>query len=259
VTGTRNRWHLAGIRLWLPLLLLATWQVLAQFGILNPLLFPPPSKLLAAAARMWGTGELTGHLRASMMRMAAGLAIGAGAGLLCGLGMGASATVRRSLELLISGLYSTPKLTLLPVVMLLVGVGPKAGIILIAASSFSMMAIHCLDAVRNLNRAYVDLAVNYGAGRRAIFFKVYLPGCLPQIFTGFRLAVGRALVMTVSVEMIIATNGMGSMIWTAWQTFTTEKLYVALLVIAGTGALFHYALLWFEKILIPWKATGDSV
>jgi ABC-type nitrate/sulfonate/bicarbonate transport system permease component len=259
MTAARNRGQIAATRLWLPLLLLAAWQVLAQSGILNPLLFPPPSKLVAAAVRMWGTGELGGHLRASMVRMLAGLSIGAGAGLLCGLGMGASSTVRRSLELLISSLYSTPKLTLLPVAMLLVGVGQKAGIILIAVSSFSMMAIHCLDAVRNLNRAYVDLAVNYGAGPGAIFFKVYLPGCLPQIFTGFRLSAGRALVMTISVEMIIATNGLGSMIWMSWQTFTTEKLYVALLAIAGTGALFHYALLWFEKILIPWKATGDSV
>jgi ABC-type nitrate/sulfonate/bicarbonate transport system permease component len=192
------------------------------------------------------------------MRLAVGLAIGSGAGLFCGLAMGASRTVRRSLEFILSGLYSTPKLALLPLVMLLVGVNESAGIILIAASSFSIMAIHCLDAVRNLNRAYVDLARNYGAGASAVFFKVYLPGCLPQIFTGFRLAVGRALVMTISVEIIIASKGMGSLIWMAWQTFTPEKLYIAVLVIAGTGALLHYALLWFEKMLIPWKAS-DSV
>ncbi len=259
MTEARNRGRDAALRVWLPVLFLATWQILAQLQILNPLLFPPPTKLLVAAGRMLSTGELTGHIRASLMRLVAGLAIGSGAGLFCGLAMGASRTARRSFEFVISGLYSTPKLALLPVVMLLVGVGEKAGIILIATSSFSMMAIHCLDAVRNLNRAYVDLAINYGAGRRAVFFKVYLPGCLPQIFTGFRLAVGRALVMTISVEMIIASNGMGSLIWMAWQTFTPEKLYVAVLMIAGTGALFHYALLWFEKMLIPWKATGDSV
>jgi ABC-type nitrate/sulfonate/bicarbonate transport system permease component len=259
MTRARNRWRDLATRVWLPLLFLAAWQVLAQLQILNPLLFPPPSKLLAAAGRMLSTGELTGHLRASMARLAAGLAIGSAAGLFCGLAMGASGAARRSLEFMISGLYSTPKLTLLPVVMLLVGVGEKAGIILIATTSFGMMAIHCLDAVRNLNRAYVDLAVNYGAGRREVFFKVYLPGCLPQIFTGFRLAVSRALVMTVSVEMIMARNGMGSMIWMAWQTFTTEKLYVAVLLIAGSGALFHYTLRWCETRLIPWKTAGDRV
>src|SRR5579864_6576634 len=181
-----NRWKDAASRMWLPVLFLAAWQILAQLRILNPLLFPPPSKLLVTAGRMLSTGELAGHLRSSLMRLVTGVAIGSGAGLFCGLAMGASRTARRSLEFIISGLYSTPKLALLPVVMLLVGVGEEASIVVIAASSFSMMAIHSLDAVRNLNRAHVDLAINYGAGRGAVFFKVYLPGCLPQIFTGFR-------------------------------------------------------------------------
>ena len=255
----RNPWRDAAIRAWLPVLLLAAWQILAQLRILNPLLFPPPSKLLVAAGLLLRSGDLSAQLRVSLLRLAAGLAIGSGAGLFCGLAMGASRSARRSLEFIVFGLYSTPKLTLLPVVMLLIGVDNKAGIVLTALTGFGLMAIHCVDAVRNLNRAYVDLAINYGAGRRAVFFKVYLPGCLPQIFTGFRLALGRALVMTISVEMIISSNGMGSMIWKAWQTFTAEKLYVAVLVIAGTGALFHYALLWFEKLLIPWKATGDNM
>ena len=255
----RQPWRDASIRVWLPLLLLAGWQIQAQFGILNPLVFPPPSKLVATAGAMWSSGSLAEDLRVSLARLAAGLAAGAGAGLFCGLAMGAWPTARRSLEFIVSGLYSTPKLTLLPVAMLLVGVNAKAGVVLTALSSFSMMAIHCWDAVRNLNRAYVDLAVNYGAGRRAVFFKVYLPGCLPQIFTGFRLSVGRALVMTVSVEMIISSNGVGSIIWKAWQTFRTDRLYVAVLLIAATGALFHYALLWLEKVLIPWKAADEKV
>ncbi|HLG95227.1 MAG TPA: ABC transporter permease [Bryobacteraceae bacterium] len=255
--GPRQRGRNILIRVWIPVALLACWEILVRSGILNPVLFPPPSKLLAASASMIASGELTTHFRFSLTRLVAGLAIGAGAGLFCGLGMGAWRSAARSLEFIVSALYSTPKLTLLPVVMLLVGVGEQAGIILIAVASFSMMAIHCLDAVRNLNRAYVDLAVNYGADRKAVFFKVYLPGCLPQIFTGFRLATGRALVMTVSVEMIIASNGLGSMIWNAWQNFRPEKLYVAVAVVAGTGALFHYALLWFERTLAPWKAIGE--
>ncbi len=125
----------------------------------TPLLFPPPSKLITAAGRMLSTGELTGHLRRHSHTNGAWThAIGSRGGeLFCGLAMGASASVRRSLEFLISGLYSTPKLALLPVVMLLVGVGEKAGIILIAATSFGMMAIHCLDGVRNLNQARTSI------------------------------------------------------------------------------------------------------
>ncbi len=241
------------MRLWLPLLVLTGWQALVQFNILNPLLFPPPSKLLSTALGMLSTGELARHFQISLVRFFSGLVLGCGVGLFYGLAMGASTRARRSLEGPLTALYSTPKLALLPVVMLFAGVGEKAAIALIATASFSMMAIHCLDAVRNLNRAYVDLARNYGAGGREVFFKVYLPGCMPQVFTGFRLSAGRALVTTISVEMVMASRGMGSLIWMAWQTFTPDKLYVGVFVVAGTGALLHYTLLGLEKVLIPWQ------
>jgi ABC-type nitrate/sulfonate/bicarbonate transport system permease component len=82
---------------------------------------------------------------------------------------------------------------------------------------------------------------------------VYLPGCLPQIFTGLRLAAGRALIMTISVEMVNPTNGAGAMIFTAWQTFATDKLYCTIAATAATGAVLHYSLQRIERRLIPWK------
>ena len=252
----RGVWRIAAMRLWLPVLFIAAWQVLVQIGILNSVLFPAPLTLLRSAGTMLSTGELPRHFRISLIRLASGLAIGAALGSFYGLAMGASLRVRQSLEGPLSALYSTPKLALLPVVMLLVGVGEWAGILLIASTSFTMMAVHCLDAVRNLDRGYVDLARNYGAGNKELFFKVYLPGCMPQIFTGFRLSAGQALVMTISVEMIMASHGMGSLIWMAWQTFTPDRLYIAVFVVAGTGALLHYTLLYVEKLLIPWKSPA---
>jgi len=239
--------------LWLPLALLVSWQVLASAGILDALFFPPPSALLIAAGRMIASGELGGQIRVTLVRMLTGFLAGSLAGLLCGLLMGAVTAVRHSLEPLISALYSTPKLTLLPMLMLFLGVGDSARILLIAIGCFVLTAVHGLDAVRSINFTYVELAINYGAGPLAVFRKVYLPACLPQVFTGLRLSLGRALVMTISVELVGSSDGLGSMIWMAWQTFATEKLYVAVFVTAASGALFHKSLQRLEARLIPWR------
>ena len=139
--------------------------------------------------------------------------------------------------------------------MLLVGIGDASRIILIASGSFIMMAMHALDAVRGINTNYLDMARNYGAGRMMIFRKVYLRACLPQIFTGLRLALGRGLMITVAVELVSCPDGLGSMIWMGWQTFATEKLYVGVLVVALLGALLHNSLRKLEEMTIPWKAA----
>ncbi|MBM3745382.1 MAG: ABC transporter permease [Acidobacteria bacterium] len=241
-------------KLWLPVSVLILWQALAWAGAADPLFFPPPSKMLASAAQMTLSGELPGHVRATLARMAAGFLAGAAPGLGIGLLMGVAPRVRQTLEPIISAIYSTPKLSLFPMLMLLLGVGEAARTVLIAAASFTITAMHALDAVRNLERVFVEMAVNYGARRMALFRSVYLPACLPYVFTGLRLALGRSLVVAVTVELVSSSNGLGSMIWMSWQTLTTDRLYLAVFLTAALGGLLHYGLRHLEKRLIPWKA-----
>jgi len=245
----------AVLRAVLPLSILALWEALVHFEILNRLLFPPPSRLFQTAAQMVRDGELPRHVFASLCRMMVGLVTGSLAGLFCGLLMGSSRLVRMSLEPVVSAFYTLPKLALLPMLMVIVGVGEPAGIVVIAASCFTMMSIHSRDAVRNLNRTYVETAVNYGASRAAVLRRVYLPACSPEILTGLRLAAGRALVVTISVEMLAAPDGLGSLIWISWQTLMTEKLYVALLTASLAGLALHYTGRWVEAMVVPWKAA----
>ena len=204
-------------------------------GVLNALFSPPPTVLLAAGWEMMQSGELGAQVGATLSRMFVGSAIGIIGGLACGLAMGAFDSLQRSLEPIISALNATPKLALLPMLMLITGMGETARLVPIALTSFIILAMHGLDAVRGVNPAYVELARNYGAGRRAMLRRVYLPASLPQIFTGLRLALGRALVITISVELVSSTNGLGSMIWMAWQTFSTEKLYIGVFTAAAWG------------------------
>jgi ABC-type nitrate/sulfonate/bicarbonate transport system permease component len=247
----------AGLALWLPVAIVVVWQVLTSVGLLDALFFPAPSTLVSAAAKMLRHGDLIEQTNHTLGHTFIGFLAGSSAGLLCGLLMGGISAIEHSLEPLVSAVYATPNLTLLPLLMMFFGVGETPGIILIAIGCFILVAVHALDAVHRVNHCYVDLAANYGAARRAIFRKVYVPACLPGIFTGLRLALGRALVIAVSVELVSGSKGLGGMIWLAWQTLSTERLYIGVLTTAILGLVFSLTLRRLEGRLIPWGSTGQ--
>lgn len=244
-------------RLWLPVTILAVWQLLASRGMLNPLFFPAPANLFFAGWKMISSGELARALSATFYRMIFGSCLGIAAGLTCGLAMGIFSPVRKSLEPMISALNSTPKLALMPMLLIFTGIGETARLVPIALTSFIVVAVNTIDAVRNINLAYIELAQNYGARGWMLLRRVYFPAILPQVFTGLRLALGRGLVITISVELLGSPDGLGSLLWMAWQTFATERLYVAIACTALTGVLFHEGLHYSERRLLPWHERSS--
>ncbi len=241
------------ISIWLPVLILALWEAASRIGLLNHLIFPPPSALVLTTKDMIGHGELQVHLRATLTRLSLGFLFGSFSGLGCGVVMGLIPAVRQSLEPVISGAYATPKLSLFPMLMLFMGVGEPARVLLIAVGCFVLMAMHGLDALRNVNPRFVELASNYGADRLMVIRKVYIPAGLPQIFTGFRIALGRGLTITIALELLNCPDGLGNMIWMAWQTFYTEKLYIGVILSAILGASCHFTLKQLEASIVPWN------
>lgn len=238
--------------MWLLALLLACWQILAGLRVLDPLFFPPPSKVAETLAAMLVSGEVGRGLGATLTRAGLGLLAGVIAGGIVSILLSVLRPLRTAVQPLVSLLYSTPRLTMLPMVMLVFGVNEPSRMALVALSTALVFVIQILDAVRSVSRDYVDLAANYGAGRAAIIRKVYLPACLPQIFTALRLSTGRALVLTISIEMMSSNDGIGSMIWSSWQTFATEKLYASVLLAGALGLLSGPAFHLVERRLVPW-------
>jgi ABC-type nitrate/sulfonate/bicarbonate transport system permease component len=241
--------------LWLPLLALVAWQIAVGAGFLNPLFFPAPSTLAGSAVKMIRSGELEWNAAATLGRTVVGFLTGSAAGLAVGLLMGGIASIRKSLQPIVSALNATPKVSLLPILILFFGVGEAAPITLIALSSLVIVSIHTFDAVQQIRPVWVELAVNYGATKRTLFHKIYLPACLPPVFTGLRLALANALVVAVACELVTPSSGLGSMIWLAWQTFSTDRLWIALLTTALLGSLLHEFLRRLEKRLVPWKVA----
>jgi ABC-type nitrate/sulfonate/bicarbonate transport system permease component len=193
------------------------------------------------------------QLGATLARTLAGAALGIVAGIVCGLLMGLSLPVQKSTESLLSILISTPKVSLLPILMLVLGIGEAPRLTLIATTAFVVVALQMLDAVLTLDGGYRELAANYGADSWQLIRWVYLPAALPHLFTGIRLGIGRALGTCITVEILGARHGIGHMIWSGWESFQPDRIYVGVFLTATLGVAFHLSLKAIERRIAPWR------
>ncbi len=182
-----------------------------------------------------------------------GFLVGAIPGLVIGLTMGLFPLVRAALEPMVAALYPIPKIALLPLIMILFGIGEWSKYATIAIGVFFLVLINTVAGVVNIERIYLDVARNFGASRKDYYTTIALPGALPMIFTGIKLGMGMALLLIVAAEMIGAKSGIGYMIWTGYDTFFLEKMYVGLIIMAFLGYVSSLLLDEVERWIVPWK------
>lgn len=239
-----------------PLALLTLWEAAVRLGALDPRFFPPPSRVAGALVETLQSGELVAAVGASLARIAAGFVLGAAPGLVLGLAMGLIPPLRAVLEPVVYALYPIPKLALLPLIMILFGLGEASKVVTIALGVFFLVLINTVAGVVNIDPIYIDVARSFGARRLDLYLTVALPGALPSIFTGIRLGAGMALLLIVAAEMIAAQTGIGYMIWSSYQTFSLEKMYLAFVLMAAIGWAMSLALDRLERAVLPWKPAA---
>ena len=236
-----------------PIVLLAIWELAALFGWMDTRFFPAPSEVFRAAWTMLQTGELWANLWISLVRIGVGFVVGAVPGILIGLAMGLFSPVRAIIQPLVDATFPIPKIAILPLFMMIFGIGEESKYAIIAVAVIYLVLINTVAGVRNIDKIYLDVCKNYRASKLMMFTDVALPGALPMIVTGLKLGMGIALLVIVAAEFVGAKSGIGYLIWNSWQTFQVERMYVGLLVSALLG--FASAILFnvLERILIPWK------
>ena len=242
-----------------PVVLLAalgSWEWSVRAGLVSPLFFPAPSVIAVAGTRMFLSGELGRHLGSTLYRVLAGFALGGLSGLVFGLIMGWWPRLRAVMDPLIAAAHPLPKIALLPLIMIFFGIGEISKIVAVAISAFFPMLINAMAGVRQIHPIHYEVARNYGASPVRVLARVVVPGSLPLVLVGARLALNSALLVTIAVELISAQDGLGSAIWLAWETLQTEKLYVGLLVIAILGAGINQLLQMLTQFLTPWQNFG---
>jgi ABC-type nitrate/sulfonate/bicarbonate transport system permease component len=249
--STRTRERILGIAS--PVLLLVVWEGAARFHFIDTRFFPAPSSVIAVLIDMLRSGELVTNTLVSLRRLALGTLIGGGPALIIGIAMGLNRWVRAALDPIVAATYPIPKSAILPLALLIFGLGEGSKIFMVAIGVFFPVVINATTGVLEINRIYLDVGRNYKANRWNTFWTIALPGALPVIMTGFKLGIGIGLILIAIAEMIGAKSGLGYMIWTAWETFSVEQMYVGLFMIAIIGFVLSALLNEIERLIIPWK------
>jgi ABC-type nitrate/sulfonate/bicarbonate transport system permease component len=260
VAPPRKRWKPSAalrdrmINVLSPVGLLLLWEAAAAAGMVDVRFFPPPSGIARTFFTLLQSGELGMHTWASLKRLFWGSLLGGVPALILGILMGIVRPIRAFVDPLIAATYPIPKSSILPLVLLIFGLGEMSKVVMVAIGVFFPVAINATAGVLEINKIYLDVGKNFRAGRWNTFRTIALPGALPFIMTGVRLGIGMGLVLIAIAEMVGAKSGLGAMIWSAWETFAVEKMYVGLSVIAIIGFALTLGLNEIERLVIPWKA-----
>ncbi|MFG6518691.1 ABC transporter permease [Sulfitobacter sp. 1A13496] len=235
-----------------PLLLLLLWEISSQLNLIDRRFFPAPSAIAQTAWSMIVSLELFDHIGATLRRVGIGYAMGAIPGVILGLMLGLSQTMRRLLGPIFAALYPVPKIAILPLILLIFGVGDMSKYVLIAIGVFFLMFYNTLGGVMQAPQIYMDVAKNVGATRFQTFQHIALPAALPNIFTGLKLAAGSSYIIIAAAEFLGARSGVGFFIWASWQTFAVSRMFVGIVVISFMGYLTILLIEALERHLVPW-------
>ncbi len=237
------------------LVLLLLWQLLAL--VINQPILPSPVTVAGAFAREIRRGELPEHFLASLWRVLASLIISIALAAPAGLALGQSPALNRIFSPFIYLTYPIPKVVLVPVVLLFLGVGDLAKIVIIFLILFFQILVLVRDQAAGLRPELIQSVRSLGAGRRALFRFVYLPASLPAILTGVRQSIGTAVAVLYIAELFATRRGLGYYIYISGSTLLDyPAMYAGIVAMSLLGALLYFATDRLEKILCPWMGKG---
>jgi ABC-type nitrate/sulfonate/bicarbonate transport system permease component len=239
---------------WIALVaMIGLWQAAGSAGLVNPLFLPTPVAIARAVYRLALSGALWHHLSYSMMRIGTGWILGTIAGVIVGFAIGLSSLARGVGITFISALFPIPKIALLPLLILWLGIGEEPKIATIALGVFFSTAISVYSGVDAVPRNLIRMAQSFDVPFRSIVIRVIWPGALPSILAGFRITASVALLLVVSAEMIGAEYGIGAFVLQAGNLMQTDQLLAGVVILSLFGLAVGRLINLLETRLLHWR------
>jgi len=239
---------------WIALaLVIALWQLAGSAGWVNPLFLPAPSAIAVAIYKLAMSGALWQHVSASVVRIGSGWLLGTVAGVVVGFAIGLSTLARGVGITFISALFPIPKIALLPLLILWLGIGEEPKIATIALGVFFSTAISVYSGVDAVPRNLIRMAQSFNVPFHAIVRRVVWPGALPSILAGFRITASVALLLVVSAEMIGAQFGIGAFVLQAGNLMQTDQLLAGVVILSLFGLAVGRLINMLEARLLHWR------
>jgi ABC-type nitrate/sulfonate/bicarbonate transport system permease component len=237
------------------LVFLAFWETAVALEWVNPLFTSSPSRIGRAGYEMFADGSIYPHLAVSGYEFLVGYGMAIVIGVPLGILMGWYGRINAVLDPFVSALYATPRIALLPLLMIWFGIGLMSKIAIVFLGAIFPILVNTITGVRTLNADFVKVSRSFGANDRQIFLTVALPSSVPLLLTGLRLGLGHALVGIVVGEMYGATHGLGFLIATSGARFQTDKLMVGIILIAAAGVALTEFLRLIERRFERWRPS----
>lgn len=225
----------------------------------NPLFLSYPSAIVRALVQLLGSGEFVRQALGSLQVYAIGLSMALAAGIVVGLLMGRYRLAEYIFDPFVYALDATPRVALIPILLLWFGLGPPAKIAVVFLSGVFPVLMNTFSGVRTVSAGLVDIGRAYGAREGKIFTKIILPASLPFVMAGVRLAVGRALIGIITAEMFAAVTGLGALLIRYSSAMATDKFFVPVIFLALLGVVLTRGVEFLERRLAPWKETERAL
>lgn len=235
------------IALILPIAVLIFWECIVKAGWVRASLLPPPTKLWETFINLVSSGKVQNGLIISFGRVIIGFFIGSLFGVLLGFLMGLFSAMNRALSIIINVLRPIPTIALIPIFIIVFGIGEKSNIAVIIVGTFWSVLLNTIGGIQSVDTKLLELAYVYGIKNVRTVFRIILPSAVTSMLTGIRLGLGSAWMSVVAAEMIGASSGIGYMIMFSRELAQTANMYVEVLIIGLVGLAIDRILLLIQN------------
>jgi ABC-type nitrate/sulfonate/bicarbonate transport system permease component len=235
------------------LVTVGVWQALWSAGRISPLFMSGPSAIARQFYELWTHGPLVSDIVYSGRNFAVGFAMAVLAGVSLGIVVGWYRRVRLLADPFLSALYATPRIAMVPLIIIWFGIGMWSKVVIVFLSAFFPILVNTVAGVRAIDADLLQAARAYCASDWQIFTTLALPGSVPFILTGVRQGVALGLIGVVVGEMFGGSQGVGFMVAYGGQTFATDTLFVGVVIIAGAGILLTSLAERLERRFSRWR------
>lgn len=231
----------------------AVWELAPRARLVDPVFLPPVSEVVPALWDLAGSGRLWSDTEASLVRALSGFGLAIVLAVPLGLLIGWYRPVADLLNPLLELFRNTAAIALLPVFILVLGIGETSKIAIVLYACTWPILLNTISAVRTVDATLVKSARSLGLPAVRVFQKVVLPAAVPSVFTGIRLAGGISVLVMIVAEMVGAKEGLGFLIGSAQQNFAITDMYAGILAISALGLAFNYVLVLLERRFTRWR------
>ncbi|WP_158930474.1 ABC transporter permease [Acidisphaera sp. S103] len=237
----------------LPLAILSLWELASHLRWVKPVFLPTPEKTVVAFFTMLTQQDFLLDFLASIEIVLQGFIYGAGLGILLGAAAGLSRAIQRILGPTLDGVRQIPAIAWLPLIVLWLGIGPLAKVVIITKVVFFPVFLNTLQGIRGVPKDYIDLSRVLTLRRWQFIRRIIIPAATPSILVGVRYGAGLAWAMVVVAEGLSGMQGIGYLIFRAQALLLTDQLLVCMVIIGVVGFTIDRGVLLLERHLLRWK------